>query len=88
MTDEEIAVEYEAYLAFTGEQKKECPKCKRETFRENCPHCVLDNGEAILLTGDHKIDDVLSKLEAGEKIDNLEEILRGGFQPVSRGKEC
>ena len=73
MTDEEIAVEFEAVLCSTGETKKTCPKCNLDTFQKACPRCA---GEQNQLTGDAVIDDVFARMAAGEEVD-LDAALRG-----------
>jgi len=64
MTDEEIIVEYEAYLHFKGETLKTCPRCKVATYRSKCPFCP-----DMSLTGDALADDLFARLEAGEDVD-------------------
>lgn len=84
MTGWEIAIEYEAHLAAEGEQLKKCPRCGFETHRPHCVRCKVDGGQPLQLTGDGAIDDAVARMEAGEDI-NLDELLRGGFEPVPRG---
>lgn len=86
MTDEGIALEYEADLAFRGEVLKTCPRCKTQTHARGCPVCKTDDGTPIALTGDPTIDNVVAMIERKEDIDDLEALLRGGFafEPVPR----
>jgi hypothetical protein len=86
MTDEGIAIEYEADLAFKGEPLKTCPKCKTQTHASGCPVCKTEDGAPIALTGDPTIDNVVAMIEGNEVIEDLEALLRGGFgfEPVPR----
>lgn len=85
MTDQDILIEFEAYLAFNGEPLKTCPKCGIETHRRECPGCE------IKLTGDRQMDAVMADIEAGADIDDLDTLLRPGkkpneeFEPVKPG---
>jgi hypothetical protein len=74
ITDEEIAIDYEASLSFKGEDLKECSYCHNETFSSVCPVCKIDGVEREL-TGDMVADNVLERLKAGEDVD-LEEAFR------------
>lgn len=81
MTDEEILLERETELAFDGKPLKACA-CGYQTHMDACPQCVSDDGEAKELFGDHDVDDMFAKMEAGEDVD-IESILRGEqFEPV------
>ena len=85
MTDEDIQLEFEASLAYHGEKLKTCPKCGKETHRRECPACE------IKLTGDKVVDDVVSRIESGEDIEDLDAFLRPGgkseeFEPVKPGE--
>ena len=80
MTDEEIAIEYEASFAFAGEKLKTCPRCEQQTNQPACPHCSTE-GEPMNLTGDGPMDKALYDIEQGKEID-LEAIARQGFIPV------
>lgn len=71
MTEEDILVEFEADMAFSGEPLKSCPKCGTETHRKACPQCE------IALTGDQKIDEAVLLAESGEDVD-LDALLRPG----------
>jgi len=84
MTDEEIALEYEAHFAFEGEPLKTCPKCKTQTHEKGCPICTTEDGSAMPLTGDNTIDSVVSMIGNNEHIEDLEALLRGGFEPIPR----
>lgn len=86
MTDEDLALEFEAHLAFEGEPLKTCPQCGVETHRPQCPTCKTPDGEAMSLTGDSVMDEAFTKIKQGENID-LEKIIRGGFVPVAPGEE-
>lgn len=68
VTDEEIAIDYEATLSFKGETLKQCFHCDNETFSSICPVCK-SNGVERELTGDKVADDVLARLHAGEDVD-------------------
>lgn len=83
MTDWDIAIEYEAHLAASGEPLKTCPRCGEQTHRAHCSSCKLPDGQPLQLTGDSAMDDAISRIEAGEDVD-LDQLLRGGFEPVPR----
>lgn len=89
MSDEEIAVEYEADLAWSGKVLKVCPTCGGATHQEHCMTCVTEDGEPIALTGNPTIDRVMSMIEngQGDEIEDLEALLRAGFVPVQRGEQ-
>jgi hypothetical protein len=85
MTDESIAVEFEAYLCVGGEKMKTCPICKLETFQRKCPICR--KGE---LTGDALIDSVFEDIENGKEVDmnvlrKSQKELAEEFEPVIPG---
>lgn len=63
MTDEDIALEYEIWLASEGKLLKTCYKCKATTHRDVCPGC------GIAISGDELADDVYARIEAGEDVD-------------------
>lgn len=86
MTDEEVLLEYEAHLAYEGEQLKTCPRCGIETHRPQCPTCKTPDGQALPLTGDSAMDEAYAKIKQGEEVD-LEQIIRGGFVPVAPWEE-
>jgi hypothetical protein len=88
MTDFDILIEYEAQLANAGEPIKTCPKCGIETHRVQCPDCKNPDGTNISLSGDSEMDDLQTRIEAGEEIENFEELLRGTFVPLSREDAC
>ena len=89
MTDEEIAVEYEAQLAWEGEPLKTCPTCKAETHQKGCPNCTTEDSEPIVLTGNAAMDSVIALAESGkaDEIKDLEALLRAGFAPLPRGEK-
>lgn len=79
MTDEDIAIEYEAHLAYSGEELKTCPICNEDTHAKSCPTCRLA-GKAVALSGDMLADMIRAKIEAGEDVDidaMLENSLKG-----------
>lgn len=79
MTDEDIVVEYEMFLASEGKSLKECYSCGCTTHRESCPVCGIE------ITGDAQVDEVFDRLEKGEEL-NLDELLRGDqWEPVKGG---
>jgi len=78
MTDEDIRVEYESYLAFNGKAIKECPQCGTSTYRGYCTQCVLADGSPLELTGDKELDDIFARLQNGENVDLDAEL--GGIQ--------
>lgn len=79
MTTEEIAVEYEMFLAAKGDALKTCFTCGQTTHRSQCPGCGLE------LTGDKAVDDVINRMERGEDFD-LDAALRGEqWEPVQLG---
>jgi len=85
MTDEEIAVEYEAFLCAKGEPRKECPKCGLATFRDQCPRCGPESEEAPPLTGDKEVDEFLALTAAGKDASEAwEKLTAGGFEPVAK----
>lgn len=84
MTDEGIALEYEARLAYAGEPKKVCPQCGRETFMKYCKTCKTPKGEPLPLSGDQQLDELRAKMDAGEEIEDLEALIRGQFVPIER----
>ena len=87
MTDEGISLEYEAHLAYRGEELKICPGCNTQTHRKCCPTCKDKGGVPIpLYTGDKDMNKLLHQMAAGEDVGDLEEIIRGGFKPVPRGE--
>lgn len=90
MTEEDIILEYEAYLAYEGEALKKCPRCEAETHRKQCPYCV------VALTGDKEADDLFDRIEKGEDVDLsvlggkreaslIEVVKKEEFEPVKRG---
>jgi len=80
-TDEIIALEYETFLAASGEILKTCPKCGGKTHRKHCTTCLI-NGQPVPLTGDVTGDEIAARMAAGEKVD-LDEIFRKeNFKPV------
>lgn len=83
MTDEDIALEYEADLAFNGETLKQCFQCEAETHRQHCPTCKNPDGTPVSLSGDTNFDDAVAKMESGEDVD-IEQLLRGPFVPVEK----
>lgn len=83
ITDEEILLEYELHLVAQGHQIKECPRCGIKTHRSTCPTCETD-GAPLPLTGDTEMDDVISRIEAGEDIDLNELMKPGNFVPLPR----
>lgn len=84
MTDEEISIEFEARLAFSGEPLKTCPLCGLETHRQQCPTCTMPDGEPVNLSGDIVIDEAQVMIESGADIEDLDSLLRYGFAPVER----
>jgi len=76
MTDEDILLEYEAVLAYSGEELKECPKCGLKTHRKHCTGCKV-NDEPLQLTGDALGDELAACMEAGENLD-IEAFIRSG----------
>lgn len=80
MTDEEISLEYELHLAADGKRLHECTNCGMETHRDECPCCTAT------VSGDKVIDDVFSKIAAGEHVDpqQLDALLRGqAWEPIT-----
>jgi recombinational DNA repair protein RecR len=90
MTDEEIAVEYEAQMAWDGEPLKTCPTCGESTHQKWCQTCVTEENEPIAITGNAAIDKVLALAENGKgnEIEDLETLLRAGFAPVQKGESA
>ena len=86
MTDNDIRLEYETVLAYEGEPLKTCPKCEAKTHRKHCIKCVNDDGQPLPLTGDSAIDHAMADIEDGKDVD-LEKMLRGGFETVTKGKK-
>lgn len=86
MTDDDIRLEYEACLAYEGEPLKTCPNCETKTHRKHCIKCVSESGQPLPLTGDSAIDQAMADIEAGKEVD-LEKLLRGDFETVSKGKK-
>lgn len=74
MTDEGIALEFEATLCAEGATKNTCPSCGLETFRKHCPICPPGK-DALELTGDALVDKLFADIAAGKEVD-LEQ-LRG-----------
>lgn len=85
MTTVDLLKEYETHLAYSGEPLKECPLCGRITHRAHCPNCKTADGRSLSLTGDKQLDDTVARIENGEEIEDLDAILRAGFEPVPRG---
>lgn len=87
MTDYDIAVEFEAYLASEGEPLKKCPRCGFETHRTYCVRCTVgEDKQPLQLTGDQQLDDVIARMEEdGDELLDLDALLRAGFEPVPRG---
>ncbi len=76
-------LEYEMTLVAGGKHRKTCPRCGIETHRPACPVCTTD-GTPLPLTGDGEMDQMISIMEKDGDVD-LEELLKGGFEPVPRG---
>ena len=85
MTDEDIIYEYECWLVYNGEAIKTCPQCETKTHKTGCITCKNQDGEPLSLTGDDVMDDIISKIERGEKVD-LEKELFGEFEAVAKVK--
>lgn len=82
MTVDDIVVEYEAHLAFSGEVLKECPRCGFETHRTSCPYCTVED-KPMELTGDKLMDEAKAKMEEGVlDMQELEKAMRAGFERV------
>lgn len=79
LTEEELLLEYEIWLADRGKTLKTCHTCGYQTHRDFCPDC--DKARS----GDAVEDDILERIEAGEEVD-LDKALRGdGWEPVEGG---
>lgn len=63
MTEDDIALEYEMYLATEGKNLKTCFKCEATTHRDECPLCNST------ISGDKLVDEIFDKIDAGEDVD-------------------
>lgn len=87
MTDIEIAIEYEADLAYQGETLKECPRCHRKTHARACIRCETKRGP-LQLTGDIVADAARADEEDGLEVDldAAFSVKREDFIPVKPGE--
>ena len=87
ISEKEIYVEYEAYLAFAGGKLKACFSCGVKTHANECHTCTDSEGNPLPITGDKVVDSIIARAESGENIDFNELLKIEKFETVIPGED-